>query len=80
MFKNIIIVVLVLSNLVFLVFAMYQKDLARKMAVDVEAKYMEVVRMEKIAIATEAELTRVRQTSDSLRNELAKFQKITQSE
>jgi hypothetical protein len=79
MFKNIIIAILVLSNFVFLVFALYQKSEAERMtheamtqraiaeSSEINARRMEIEARAQVVIAT--------QITDSLRNELSRVQK-----
>jgi hypothetical protein len=86
MAKNIIISILVVSNLVFLMFALFQKREAERMArVAYENQTVasknrvvaETIKVRASQAAEEAEhaLMIARQTEDSLRIELAKFQR-----
>ena len=75
MFKNIIISILVVSNVVFLVFAMNQKQLADKMVIVAEVAREEEIAKTKMVVEAQAELMTARQTADSLVNELAKISK-----
>jgi hypothetical protein len=80
MFKNFIIAILVLSNLAFLMFALYQKNEAKRM-VELADKHHAMAEFErneaaKVKRESQSTLMILQETNDSLRNELARNSQI----